>query len=195
MADPRYIIGVDVGGTFTDVLCLDIASHALMSAKVPSLPGSQWRGVLNALAELGIDYGAIDAFVHGTTIATNALLERKGARTALITTDGFRDTLEIGRTRRLMRASPSSQTAAASSTASFTKNCPGTTESAGNPPRLGSQTGAENRKLSVITKVAIAPNAPAMAALGKRVPAMINAAVAISNPPIRLDVAWRLSTS
>ena len=102
MADPRYIIGVDVGGTFTDVLCLDVATHALKSAKVPSLPGSQWRGVLNALAELGIVYGAVDAFVHGTTIATNTLLERKGAKTALITTEGFRDTLEIGRTRRLI---------------------------------------------------------------------------------------------
>ena len=102
MSDPRYIIGVDVGGTFTDVLCLDIATHALKSAKVPSLPGSQWRGVLNALAELGIVYGAIDAFVHGTTIATNTLLEGKGAKTALITTEGFRDTLEIGRTRRLI---------------------------------------------------------------------------------------------
>ncbi len=102
MTDPRYIIGVDVGGTFTDVLCLDVATHALKSAKVPSLPGSQWRGVLNALAELGIDYGAVDAFVHGTTIATNTLLERKGAKTALITTEGFRDTLEIGRTRRLI---------------------------------------------------------------------------------------------
>jgi N-methylhydantoinase A len=102
MAAPRYIIGVDVGGTFTDVLCLDTKSHALASAKVPSLPGSQWRGVLNALGELGIEYGAVDAFVHGTTIATNALLERKGAKTALITTEGFRDTLEIGRTRRLI---------------------------------------------------------------------------------------------
>ncbi len=102
MTDPRYIIGVDVGGTFTDIICLDIESHALMSAKVPSLPGSQWRGVLNALAELGIDYGAIDGFVHGTTIATNTLLERKGAKTALVTTQGFRDTLEIGRTRRLI---------------------------------------------------------------------------------------------
>ena len=102
MTAPRYIIGVDVGGTFTDVLCLDVESHALMSAKVPSLPGSQWRGVLNALAALGIDHSAIDAFVHGTTIATNTLLERKGAKTALITTEGFRDTLEIGRTRRLI---------------------------------------------------------------------------------------------
>ncbi len=102
MTDPRYIIGVDVGGTFTDVLCLEVATHELKSAKVPSLPGSQWRGVLNALAELGIVYGAIDAFVHGTTIATNTLLERKGAKTALITTEGFRDTLgNIGRQNKL----------------------------------------------------------------------------------------------
>ncbi|MPY69839.1 MAG: hydantoinase/oxoprolinase family protein [Alphaproteobacteria bacterium] len=98
---PRYLIGVDVGGTFTDVLCLDTKSQALLSAKVPSLPGRQWEGVVGALAELGIEPGAIRAFVHGTTIATNALLERKGAKTALVTTEGFRDTLEIGRTRRL----------------------------------------------------------------------------------------------
>ena len=100
--DDASFSGGCVGGTFTDVLCLDIATHVLKLAKVPSLPGSQWRGVLNALAELGIVYGAIDAFVHGTTIATNTLLEGKGAKTALITTEGFRDTLEIGRTRRLI---------------------------------------------------------------------------------------------
>ena len=102
MAGRQYLIGVDVGGTFTDVLCLDLATHALLSAKVPSLPGSQWRGVLDALETLGIDMAAIRAFVHGTTIATNALVERKGAKTALVTTEGFRDTLEIGRTRRLI---------------------------------------------------------------------------------------------
>ena len=95
-----YRIGVDVGGTFTDILCLD--GERLLTAKVPSLPGRQWRGVLNALAELGIDAAAIEVFVHGTTIATNTLLERKGARTALVTTEGFRDTIEIGRTRRLI---------------------------------------------------------------------------------------------
>ena len=95
-----YRIGVDVGGTFTDILCLD--GERLLSAKVPSLPGRQWRGVLNALAELGIDTAAIGVFVHGTTIATNTLLERKGAKTALVTTEGFRDTIEIGRTRRLI---------------------------------------------------------------------------------------------
>ncbi len=95
-----YRIGVDVGGTFTDILCLD--GERLLSAKVPSLPGRQWRGVLNALSELGIDSAAIRVFVHGTTIATNTLLERKGAKTALVTTEGFRDTIEIGRTRRLI---------------------------------------------------------------------------------------------
>ena len=97
-----YRIGVDVGGTFTDILCLDATTQQLLSAKVPSLPGRQWRGVLNALGELGIDTGAIEVFVHGTTIATNTLLERKGAKTALVTTEGFRDTIEIGRTRRLI---------------------------------------------------------------------------------------------
>jgi N-methylhydantoinase A len=98
----RYLVGIDVGGTFTDILCLDIENQTLLSAKTPSLPGKQWEGVLNALSELGIAPADIRAFVHGTTIATNALLERKGAKTALITTEGFRDTLEIGRTRRLI---------------------------------------------------------------------------------------------
>lgn len=102
MSEGRYLVGIDVGGTFTDILCLDIDSQALLTAKVPSLPGRQWEGVLNALGELGIEAANIHAFVHGTTIATNALLERKGAKTALITTEGFRDTLEIGRTRRLI---------------------------------------------------------------------------------------------
>lgn len=102
MTAQRYLIGIDVGGTFTDVLCLDTETQALLSAKVPSIPGSQWRGVLDALTEIGIDRAAIRAFVHGTTIATNALLEKKGAKTALITTEGFRDTIEIGRTRRLI---------------------------------------------------------------------------------------------
>ena len=96
MTAQRYLVGIDVGGTFTDILCLDTESQALLTAKVPSLPDRQWEGVLGALAALGIEAGAIRAFVHGTTIATNALLERKGARTAFVTTEGFRDTLEIG---------------------------------------------------------------------------------------------------
>ena len=102
MADERYLVGIDVGGTFTDILCYEPNSRRLLSAKVPSLPGQQWRGVLEATAALGIDGDAIEAFVHGTTIATNALLERKGAKTGLVTTEGFRDTLEIGKGRRLI---------------------------------------------------------------------------------------------
>ena len=92
---------MDVGGTFTDLIAYG-ADGVLHSAKVPSLPGEQWRGVLNALASLGVAPASIRAFVHGTTIATNALLERKGATTGLVTTEGFRDLLEIGKGRRLV---------------------------------------------------------------------------------------------
>ena len=95
MAERRYLIGIDVGGTFTDLLAYSPDEGKLLSAKVPSLPGQQWRGLLDALSELGIASDAIAAFVHGTTIATNALLERKGAKTALVTTQGFRDVLEL----------------------------------------------------------------------------------------------------
>lgn len=102
MAVKRYIIGIDVGGTFTDILCHDSTSRELLSAKVPSVPGGQWRGVIQALDALGIDLASIAAFVHGTTIATNTLLEQKGAKTGLVTTAGFRDVLEIGLTRRLV---------------------------------------------------------------------------------------------
>ncbi len=101
MSAHRYLIGIDVGGTFTDLLAFDEVTGRLLSAKVPSLPGAQWQGVIDALAKLEIDLKSIRAFVHGTTIATNALLERKGARTALVTTRGFRDVLEIGKGRRL----------------------------------------------------------------------------------------------
>ena len=96
-----FRVGVDVGGTFTDLVAYG-AGGVLHSAKVPSLPGEQWRGVLDALASLGVEPASIRAFVHGTTIATNALLERKGAATGLVTTEGFRDLLEIGKGRRLV---------------------------------------------------------------------------------------------
>ncbi|MGE0341207.1 MAG: hydantoinase/oxoprolinase N-terminal domain-containing protein, partial [Xanthobacteraceae bacterium] len=102
MKTGTHIVGIDVGGTFTDILCYNAATHELLSAKVPSVPGSQWQGVLEALHALGIDLGSIMAFVHGTTIATNTVLEQKGAKTGLLTTEGFRDVIEIGLTRRLV---------------------------------------------------------------------------------------------
>jgi N-methylhydantoinase A len=102
MTAKDYIVGIDVGGTFTDILCYESGLHELLSAKVPSVPGSQWRGVIQALDALGIDLGSISAFVHGTTIATNTVLEQKGAKTGLVTTAGFRDLIEIGLTRRLV---------------------------------------------------------------------------------------------
>jgi N-methylhydantoinase A len=101
MSKPRFVIGIDVGGTFTDLLAYDEGEGRLLSAKVPSIPGAQWQGVLGALEALEIELSSIRAFVHGTTIATNALLERKGAKSALVTTAGFRDVLEIGKGRRL----------------------------------------------------------------------------------------------
>ena len=97
----RVVVGIDVGGTFTDILALDRGTGQLRSAKVPSLPGRQWAAILSSLAAMGLALADIALFVHGTTIATNAVLERKLARTAFITTRGFRDALEIGKTRRL----------------------------------------------------------------------------------------------
>ncbi len=100
--DSHFIIGIDVGGTFTDVICVEKSTGEVRAAKVSSHPGQQWKGVLESLSRLGIAAAEIDVFAHGTTIATNTLLERKGARVALLTTRGFRDTLEIGKTRRLV---------------------------------------------------------------------------------------------
>jgi N-methylhydantoinase A len=94
------IIGVDVGGTFTDLLLFDEESRAARVAKVPTTPANQAFGVLAAVAEVGGDLAEIGAVIHGTTTTTNALLERKIARCGLITTRGFRDVLELGRRTR-----------------------------------------------------------------------------------------------
>jgi N-methylhydantoinase A len=94
------IIGVDVGGTFTDLLLFDEERKEARVAKVPTTPENQAVGVLAAIAAAEIDLAAVGAVVHGTTTTTNALLERKLARTGLITTRGFRDVLELGRRTR-----------------------------------------------------------------------------------------------
>src|SRR5215213_1212380 len=91
-------LGVDVGGTFTDLVAL--SEGPLVTAKVPSTPHDQSEGVMNAVNASGVDPGAVVALAHGMTVATNALLERRGAKTAIITTEGFRDVLEIARQNR-----------------------------------------------------------------------------------------------
>ncbi|PSL17198.1 hydantoinase/oxoprolinase family protein [Shimia abyssi] len=96
----RTVVGVDVGGTFTDLVALDQDSGQVQLAKVPSTLDNQAFGVLGALEAAECDLAALDLIVHGTTTTTNAVLERKLARTGLITTHGFRDVLELGRRTR-----------------------------------------------------------------------------------------------
>ncbi len=93
------IVGVDVGGTFTDLFLFDPAAGAFRTAKVPSNRGDEASGFLAGLRALG-GVAGMEAIVHGTTVGTNALLERKGARLGIITTAGFRDVLEMRRRDR-----------------------------------------------------------------------------------------------
>jgi N-methylhydantoinase A len=96
------LLGVDVGGTFTDAALLD--GEVLHTAKVPSTPEDQSRGVIEAVEEVLRRAEAkpadVQAFTHGMTVGTNALLEERGARTAMVATAGFADLLEIGRQNR-----------------------------------------------------------------------------------------------
>jgi N-methylhydantoinase A len=96
------LLGVDVGGTFTDAVLLD--EGAVHTAKVPTTPRQESTGVMRAVAAVleraGAEAAAVEAFAHGMTVGTNALLEERGARTALIATRGFADVLEIGRQDR-----------------------------------------------------------------------------------------------
>jgi len=94
------LIGVDVGGTFTDLVKLDPASGQVQLAKVASTPQNQAFGVLEAVQEAGTRLPQVALIIHGTTTTTNAVLERKLSRTGLITTAGFRDVLELGRRTR-----------------------------------------------------------------------------------------------
>jgi N-methylhydantoinase A len=102
-ATPRRaakLVGVDVGGTITDLVLVDETTGEVRVAKVPTTVANQAGGVQAALASVDTRAADIEVIVHGTTTATNALLERKGARTGLITTRGFRDVLELGRRTR-----------------------------------------------------------------------------------------------
>jgi len=93
------IVGVDVGGTFTDLFYFDEAKGTFRTNKVPSNRGDEATGFLEGLQGFGA-VSHLTSIVHGTTVGTNALLERKGARIGLITTTGFRDVLEMRRRDR-----------------------------------------------------------------------------------------------
>jgi N-methylhydantoinase A len=95
-----FVAGVDVGGTFTDLLILDPVSGGVRMAKVPTTLPNQAGGVLAAFDAAGVDLCEVDLIVHGTTTTTNAVLERALSKTGLITTQGFRDVLELGRRTR-----------------------------------------------------------------------------------------------
>ena len=96
------IAGVDIGGTFTDLTIHDPATGAVTAVKAPSDRARPERGVLAAIGKAGVDLRRCRFMVHGTTVATNAMLERSGPRVAMITTEGFRDVVELGRTTRLV---------------------------------------------------------------------------------------------
>ena len=95
------VAGIDVGGTFTDLLLLDgSGGSAVRIAKTPTTSDNQSHGVMAALAQANFPVAEIDLIVHGTTTTTNAVLERRLARTGMITTRGFRDVIELGRRTR-----------------------------------------------------------------------------------------------
>ena len=93
-------VGVDVGGTFTDIFVYNETTGETVSAKVPTTPENQAIGVMQSVDAAEVALGDVGFMAHGTTTGTNALLERNGAKTALLSTDGFRDVLEIMRTDR-----------------------------------------------------------------------------------------------
>ncbi|MEH7121147.1 hydantoinase/oxoprolinase family protein [Neobacillus vireti] len=100
----RYMVGVDVGGTFTDITLVDSYSGTINNHKVPSTPDDPSRAIMTGVVQIlemnEIPVTEVRYLAHGTTVATNALIERKGAKTGLLVTDGFRDLLEIGRQTR-----------------------------------------------------------------------------------------------
>ncbi|WP_203072539.1 hydantoinase/oxoprolinase family protein [Falsiroseomonas ponticola] len=104
MSSPSVRIGVDVGGTFTDFVLVDEARSRVLTGKRLTTPDDPGRAILEGLdrllAEAGVGIGDVRQIVHGTTLVTNIVIERKGARIGLITTRGFRDSLEMGREMR-----------------------------------------------------------------------------------------------
>ena len=99
-AGGSVVAGIDIGGTFTDLILVDGRDGKVRVAKTPTTVDNQAHGVMSALAATGFPVEEIDLIVHGTTTTTNAVLERRLARTGMITTRGFRDIIELGRRTR-----------------------------------------------------------------------------------------------
>ena len=93
-------VAVDIGGTFTDVVVFDEANASLALAKTLSTPAELARGVLEGLTKAAVRFAEVSSLIHGSTVVINAIIERQGAKTALVTTKGFRDVYEIGRINR-----------------------------------------------------------------------------------------------
>ena len=98
----EMVVGIDVGGTFTDVTVYEPSSGQVRTYKSPSDSAHPEKGVLDGLDKARLDYGSCRLMVHGTTVGTNALLQRRGAKAAMVTTAGFRDVIELGRTTRMV---------------------------------------------------------------------------------------------
>jgi N-methylhydantoinase A len=101
MADKQWVVGTDIGGTFTDVIGINLETGEQRLGKVSSTPPTFFDGVIDGLRRAGISGEEVLSFRHGATVSTNAILERKGVKTALITTEGFRDVLGGGRAERI----------------------------------------------------------------------------------------------
>ena len=98
---PVWVVGTDIGGTFTDVIGVNLETGEQRIGKVPSTPPTFFDGVINGLRRAGLRGEETLSFRHGATVSTNAILERKGVKTVLITTEGFRDVLGGGRAERI----------------------------------------------------------------------------------------------
>ena len=94
------VVAIDIGGTFTDLLGFDSKAGTFVQAKSLTTPAQLVQGIIDCLRKSGIEASAIDELIHGSTIAINTLIERKGAKTGLIVTRGTRDVYIIGRGNR-----------------------------------------------------------------------------------------------
>ncbi|MSQ70565.1 MAG: hydantoinase/oxoprolinase family protein [Betaproteobacteria bacterium] len=99
-AAEQYLVGVDIGGTFTDLVAFEPATGSIVFSKARSTPRNLAAGIESCIAKSRVPMRAVDTLFHGSTVVINALIERKGAITGLVTTRGFRDVLEIGRGNR-----------------------------------------------------------------------------------------------